>query len=302
MPLQAQQCAHGRACIAGNALAGLSDVSLEGAPHSETFFVFPVQKPVEEWPAGPFIFIDQNKRPYVLTRLKDREAGTWEYTRYRAEANSVIGHDTEEMLTWVSAPTESEYEQPEDTLAETVAPTPEDDQSTQPVEDARKTVEDVEAPPAEKTKRVVMSFSEAIEAIRVGEFEAAIPFLERLVRERPNYHIGWLRLGYAQRERAARFSSDRLDEAVSLLNAAMQSFTQALGHVDVEYRASAFYERSKTHYRKYVVAGDRKDAESAHDDAKEARVLSSDSQYQSWIEYLERLIARSVIQMNRSAN
>ncbi len=259
----------------------------------EPSFVFPAHKPLETWPAGPFVFIDPNKRPYVLTRLKDRDAGTWEYTRYRAEANSVISDDSEAMLAWVPAPAENEYEQTEDRIAEAEVAAPESDAAGHE-EPTRQDETAVAVVPSETPKRLVTSFGEAIEAVRQGDFEAAIPFLEKLVQERPNYHIGWLRLGYAQRERAVRLATEAPAAAMALLDGAYQSFTRAIGHVDQEYRASAYYERSKTFYRKYVVGGEKRDAELAVDDAQEACVLSSDSQFQSWNEYLNRLLARSV--------
>jgi len=257
--------------------------------------VFPAHKPVEDWPAGPFLFIDANKRPYVLTRLKDRSTGIWEYTRYRAEANSVISSDSEPMLSWVALPTEAEYQQPEDVLAEATAPTS-PVPTIEPTESVQEPQEGVASEPVPlPTRRAVGTFGEAIEAIRSGDFDAAIPFLELLVQQRPNYHIGWLRLGYAQREQAARMPSDEQDEAMHQLKYAVESLTHALGHVDQEYRASAYYERSKAYYRKYVIGKDRMDAEAAVDDAKEAAILSSEYQFQTWLDYLHRLISQVVI-------
>ena len=87
-----------------------------------------------------------------------------------------------------------------------------------------------------------MSMSDAIEAIRSEEFDVAIPFFEELTRERPIYHIGWLRLGYALREKAVRLAHEDLDEAVRLLNRALSALGKAAEHVDPEYQAQALYE------------------------------------------------------------
>jgi hypothetical protein len=266
-----------------------------GDAHAEYAFVFPPYKPIEDWPAGPFVFVDPNKRPYVLTRLKDRESGTWEYTRYRAEANSVIYYDCETMLDWIPAPIEGEYQQPEDdVIAETkvAAAEPAPKEHEQP-EGSQFNGERRLA--TEPTSEIVTSFGDAIEAIRRGHFESAIPYLEMLVRQRPNYHVGWLRLGFAQRERAARLTIDRREESLQLLGSAVDSFTNALGHVDQDYRASAFYERSKAQYRRYVISGQDESAQAALNDADEACVLSSDSQFQSWLDYLYRQLPRSIV-------
>ena len=182
------------------------------------------------------------------------------------------------MLRWTNPPNESEYQQAEDDLAEAEMPVISPVQAEEPQPAIEPGAASTETP-AVTPKRAIGTFGEAIEAVRQGDFDAAIPFLQLLVRQHPNYHVGWLRLGYAQREQAARLTPDQREIALAQLVAAVESFTHALGHVDSEYRASSYYERSKTFYRKYVIGGDRKDAESAMDDAQEACVLSSDVQF-----------------------
>ena len=93
-----------------------------------------------------------------------------------------------------------------------------------------------------------MSLSDAIEAIRSEEFDGAIPFFERVTRERPEYHVGWLRLGYARREKAVRIAQDDSREAVRLLKLSLSDLAKAAEHVDPEYQARALYERSKSAY------------------------------------------------------
>jgi tetratricopeptide (TPR) repeat protein len=253
----------------------------------ESYFVFPPYKPQERWAAGPFVYIDPNKRPYVLTRLRNRETGTWEYTRFRAEANAVVADDAEQHLSWIPTPHLSEYKQPEDQAAvvETDAGT-----SGSEVFDQAELGIEPKQPIIPVSIAPAKSFSEAIEAMRLNEYDSAIPFFESLVEARPGYHIGWLRLGHAQREKAARLGIDQREEALSLIDSSINSFTQALGHVDPEYRASAHYERSKSYYRRLVFANQKSDAEHAIEDASTARKYSSDSNYQTWLEYLERAV------------
>ena len=38
--------------------------------------------------------------------------------------------------------------------------------------------------------------SEALEAIRSGDFDTGISFFSDLVKKRADYHVGWLRLGH----------------------------------------------------------------------------------------------------------
>jgi tetratricopeptide (TPR) repeat protein len=266
-----------------------------GEMREETYFVYPPHKPNVEWPVGPFIYIDPNKRPYVLTRLKDRETGTWEYTRYRAEANSVLSYDAEGILGWMPAPNESEYQQPEDeeVVAAVATGMPPTDAlgTTTTSEPPTQTPEGIpDAIELVPRKRMVSTFGEALDAMRRGDHDLAIPFLERLVEERPNYHIGWLRLGYAQREKAARLAPRDKDKSLGLLDASIKSLSNALGHVDPGYRADAFYERSKAYYRRYVVGGQKNDAENAITDGGDARRLSPDTRFQTWMEYFNRIL------------
>lgn len=90
--------------------------------------------------------------------------------------------------------------------------------------------------------------SDAIEAIRSDDVDAAIPYFERLTHERPTYHIGWLRLGYARREKAVRMAQSDPTEAVRLLTLSIADLSKAVGHIDPKYQAQALYERSKSAY------------------------------------------------------
>ena len=88
---------------------------------------------------------------------------------------------------------------------------------------------------------------------------------------------------------------ERKEEALALLDGSIQSFSKAGGHVDPDYRAQAFYERSKAYYRRYAVGRERKDAEAAVNDGDSACKLASDTKFQTCIEYLQRIVKESLL-------
>ena len=147
---------------------------------------------------------------------------------FRAEANAVLVQANGGVASRLPEPTKTEYV---------------------PEEEVQQPSIELQIPESPLSPKRAMNMSDAIEAIRSDEFDSAIPFFEELTRERPNYHIGWLRLGYARRERAVRLAHDDPTEAVRLLNLALSDLAEAAEHVDPEYQAQALYERSKSAYQ-----------------------------------------------------
>ena len=130
--------------------------------------------------------------------------------------------------------------------------------------------------------------SDAIEAIRSEEFDSAISFFEELTRERPNYHIGWLRLGYARREKAVRRAHDDSDEAVRLLNLSLNDLAKAAEHVDPEYQAQALYERSKSAYQlARLFPESAQDRSTCLADAEAACSKSDEKKFLTWLEHIQ---------------
>lgn len=271
-------------------LRGRQQLDFAAQTNGDASFVFPLSadkawKP-ETCDASPFVYIDQMARPYVLTRLKDREHGTWEYTRYRAEANAVLTQDDENLLGRLPEPTESEYPTDEaDTDAVVVA------NDGESVEQVGATQQDSAGQtPDSKTPDRAQCFADAIEAIRNEDFDPAILFFEDLVVEKPGYHIGWLRLGHAKREKAARLRLDDPTQAVELLHASIKAFSEATEHRDPEYQATAHYERSKARHRLCGISYAADEADAARADALDACRLSADTRYQTWLDYFERMM------------
>jgi len=225
---------------------------------------------VETWDASPFVHIDEMMRPYILTRSKDEI--TWEYTRFRAEANAVLSIDDKRRLFDLPRPEAQEYEIDEDKEA---------------------AAQNLESPPANGKAEVqrpeAKSFDEAIDALRSENYDRAIPFFEELTREKPGYHIAPLRLGVALREKANRLPDEKREEAIALLRQAIDALTRATGHRDPDYQGQAFYERSKAYFHLALYQGENEQARSeAAKDAVSACALSSESKFASWLEYLER--------------
>jgi len=234
--------------------------------------------------ARPFIHVDGMLRPHVVTRLKNRDIGRWEYTRFRAESNAVVTVDDDSakhLSSSFPSPDAGDYTEEE---AAVQASTP------GPLEVSPETSEKVvaELPDASRPRKAE-SIGDAIAAMRSGQYDIAIEFLSKLVIERPDYHIGWLRLGHAQREKGVRIRDSQADTgaSITLLTNAIKSFDKAVGHVSDNYKAQALYERSKAKYQLFRQNQDDVLKEGAKSDAVEAARLSPDTAYFSWVEYLE---------------
>jgi len=242
----------GRCFLHGSQLESLID-----APDPSLQFVFPCRRRgdgLEAWPAGSFVHIDSMMRPHILTRVKGLDV--CEYTRFRAEANAVLVLPNAGIAEKLPDLAKSEYqpEQPPD------PPTHSDGETT----------------------------ADALEAIRSEDYDTAIKFFEQLSQRRPEYHVGWLRLGYARREKAVRIVSERRDEALSLLQLAVEDLRRASAHADQEYRASAHYERSKAFYHlARFDSSDQLSQQHCKEEAIKASELSDQKKYQTWLEHLE---------------
>lgn len=234
--------------------------SLTEGPTEELEFVFPCRKygeQLESWAAGPTVHIDSMMRPHILTRVKGLDV--CEYTRFRAEANAVLVLPETGMAAWLPDPSKADY-QPEKEL------TP-------------------EVPTARQGEPMM---SDAIEAIRSGEYDTAISFFERLSQKKPDYHVGWLRLGRARREKAVRMAAEQRDQALGLLLAAADDLRRAGEHIDLDYQALAHYERSKAFFHlARLEPGDEESRKLSHEEADMAYALSTDKKHQTWRDYLQ---------------
>jgi tetratricopeptide (TPR) repeat protein len=133
-----------------------------------------------------------------------------------------------------------------------------------------------------------LSMSEAIEAIRSEDYDDAILFFEKLTHDRPTYHIGWLRLGYARREKAVRLDSDNLEEAIRLLTLALDDLSKATQHIDPQYKALAWYERSKTSYHLARLVPEKEQyAKVCVHDAERAFSFSDEKKFLTWWEHIQ---------------
>ncbi|HPS77213.1 MAG TPA: hypothetical protein PLS53_03560 [Thermoanaerobaculaceae bacterium] len=226
-------------------------------------FVFPcVEKgpSVETWSARSFVFLDPMMRPHVLTRVKGFDVA--EYTRFRAEANAVVVQPNSGIDSRLPRPGRPEYQTEEEvTTAQPQIP-----------EEANSTME-------------------AIEAIRLEDYDKAIPYFERLTKERPDYHVGWLRLGHAKREKAVRLAPHDKSAAIDLLLQASRSTERATEHRDPEYQALAHYEVSKVYYHLSRLEPDNSaHGEQARLHAAAAARLSPELKYQTWLQHVERWV------------
>jgi hypothetical protein len=252
-------------------------------PCKETRFMFPClgssKTETEIWPTAPFILVDAIMRPHILTRLRNINPDSWEYTRFRAEAHTTITRDDLGLLDSLPPPTKSEYLNEEE-VEEVISEVKEEQASSATNLEIR------DAP-------TVSTFSDAILAIRNEKYDPAIEFLEEFTGKRPEYHIGWLRLGHAKREKAVRIRLDDPQIAGVLLRDAIDDLSRATEHRDLQPQARAFYERSKAHYHLSFLADDAdREKHSAHSDATEACRRSSDTKYQTWHEYLDRMMGQ----------
>ena len=234
--------------------------SLESIPNvndTKVSFVFPCQKkePPEVWSAGVLVHIDPMMRPHVLTRVKGLDV--CEYTRFRAEANAVLVVPEAGIASRIPTPEKKEY------------------LVMEPISE--------EAP----AQAHVTTLPEALESIRSGDFDTGISFFSSLVQQRPEYHVGWLRLGHAKREKAARIVATAPEDARELLTDALENLAKASEHIDPSYKALAHYERSKTYYRLARLDGNVDGFMiKAKDEASAAANISTERKYQTWMEHL----------------
>jgi hypothetical protein len=256
----------------------LKDSILRGAGYRDTpetwqtveheTFVWGKKGEQESWDARPFIFLDKMMRPYLLSRLKN-DAGSWEYTRYLAEANAVYSLNNPDLLKLLPRPEESDYRTDE-------PPVPQ----IEPVGGAER--------PMVPT---LGSREEAFAAVRRREFEPAIQFWQSEVEHRPYYHSGWHRLGFAQREYGVDFMDLDREKSEELLRQSIDSFTRAAEHSDPQYAAEAYYNRSKAYWRLSKLTGDPGDIRRARGDAQMAAVSFYDHRFASWNEFLAENVA-----------
>ena len=165
----------------GRRLRGSMPPQLATGGPDQPHFVFPAiptkTSPSESLDGSPFLHVDSMFRPSILTRLISEANGVWEYTRFLAERNSVIRHGAPEYLSTLQVPAASEY------------PVPVDEERQEAVVNAPTTMpEAAQGPPAPT------DFDQALRHIANEEYEPAIEFFKQLVQNRPEYHIGWLRL------------------------------------------------------------------------------------------------------------
>jgi tetratricopeptide (TPR) repeat protein len=236
----------------------------------------------ENWAAEPFALVDSMLRPFVLTRLRAQATGVWEFTRFRAEANAVIYHEAPTWQANVPPPAESEYTTPE---AEK-----EQAEEREIVASASSSVNEDHVP---EKQAAANEFEQALRFIRNEDYAPAIEYFARLVATRPDYHIGWLRLGHAQRELAMRLRITDAVHARELFDKSIDSLGHAGEHAHPDRRAHALYERSKAYFQRGRFTESSEDYESALLNAHEAHKIQADAIYDSWIAYLKSHPPRS---------
>jgi tetratricopeptide (TPR) repeat protein len=255
----------GRCFLHGGHMESLSESSSK-----DIQFVFPCRKRGEEteaWLALPMLHVDTMMRPHILTRVKGHDV--CEYTRFRAEANAVVVRDNSGITQRLPEPIKADYVSIEET-------------PPKPAPVVEGGLEAAVAPASE------MSMSDAIEAIRSEDYDSAISYFDKLTRERPTYHIGWLRLGYARREKAVRLVPGDRDEAVRLLRLAVDDLAKAAQHIDRQYQAVAWYECSKSYYHLVkLVPEDEQSRTMCKEDAERACALSDEKKFLTWWEHVQ---------------
>jgi tetratricopeptide (TPR) repeat protein len=134
----------------------------------------------------------------------------------------------------------------------------------------------------------LMDRDQAIQALREKRYEPAIDFFKRELGDRPNYHSGWSRLGYAQREYAAfLMDSGRDEDAKAQLKDSLTSYGKAVQHSDPRYSAEARYHRSKAYWRLWKLTQAPNDLKGSLDDAATAAKTYYEDRFVSWSEYLD---------------
>ena len=122
------------------------------------------------------------------------------------------------------------------------------------------------------------------------------------MKDRTNYHSGWQRLGYAQREYAVHLlETGHEAEALAKLKAAVTSYSKAIHHWDSRYSAEAHYHRSKARWRLWNLTGSDEDLKAVIEDANVAAQKFYEDRFVSWLEFLEEAIkARGLEHLARS--
>ncbi len=132
-----------------------------------------------------------------------------------------------------------------------------------------------------------VDFAEALRLIRNENYEPAIAFFRELVESRPDYHIGFLRLGHAEREYAMRLRPSDRAKAHELFDDSIRNLERATEHKDEPRSAQAKYELSKSLYQRGRFLDAAADISMALSTAREAFAISADTSFASWIAYLE---------------
>jgi len=248
--------------------SGYRDTPASWQDTESVSFVWNIKENEEIWDARPFVFIDKMMRPYLLTRLKN-DVGSWEYTRYLAEANAVYGVNDPSLLKLLPRPEEAEYPEAQKDGAHIG--------EAAPVQGAGEPV---------AVSEPQLGREEALAAVRRRDFRPAIEFWTQVVNTRHNYHSGWLRLGFAQRELGVDLMDTDREEAERLLRESVSSFDHATAHSDPPFSAEAFYNRSKSHWRLWRLTEDKKEFDLAAKDAASAAGRFYDNKFLSWSEFL----------------
>ena len=254
---------------------GHMDSLVEGSSE-DIQFVFPCLKKSENnevWQAKPMLHLDSMVRPHILTRIKGHEV--CEYTRFRAEANAVLVQVNGGIVQCLPEPAKGDYATTSEKPVQLVH---------QPVT-APSLTDQAHVPAASRE----LTMPEAIEAIRSEDYEPAIDFFMKLTRDRPNYHVGWLRLGYARREFAVRIIHADPVSGEKLLSQAVQDLERATQHVEVEFKALAWYERSKAWFHLEKLKPEVEQYRSnCVEDAEKAFSLSDEKKFLTWLEHVQR--------------
>jgi tetratricopeptide (TPR) repeat protein len=209
----------------------------------------------EKWNALSFIHFDSMMRPHLLTRLRQNESvSIGEFTRFRAEANAVIEKADTQIRFGLPRPKAVEYKN----------------------QDAK-----------QNGHAAQPGLIEALDDLRQENYDPAIAYFRELVEKQPADYPGWLRLGYARREKAVSGQNEQGEETVSLLIKAIDDLTKACQQKDPQQLARAYYERSRTYYqldRRMLVRRGHFDL--ACKDAVTACKLSDEPEFQRWLQFL----------------
>jgi hypothetical protein len=241
--------------------------SLPEAASDVIQFAFPCRKRGEDnevWPGNPMLHVDAMMRPHILTRRKDHDL--YEYTRFRAEANAVLVLPKSGITKMLPEPAKAEYTSSEE---EVLSPVIQDSLVATPLE------------------KGITSMADAIEAIRSEDYGGAISYFECLTRERPAYHIDGSGLVIPRGKKQSALHPT-IQKATRLLKLSLDELRKAARHVDVEYQAQAWYERSKSSYHLAKLEPlDESHRKACVEDAERAVDLSEEKKYWTWREHIK---------------